>query len=165
MKYLILGHGRHGKDTVAEILREDFGISFQSSSRAACEIFIFQHLQDRGWEYEDLDDCYADRHNCREMWKELITGYNPPNDKSKLCREILEHNDCYVGMRCQLEYEASKSLFDHVLWVDALKRHPTDTTMTIHRDESMIVIDNNSSLLNLKLNLLAVVPHERSDNN
>jgi hypothetical protein len=142
VKYLILGHGRHGKDTVAEILRDVYGISFQSSSRAACEIFIYEELS-RLYDYKDIEECYDDRINHREEWKFLITNYNPPSDKGRLCKQILENNDCYVGMRCQLEYEAVKHLFDVVFWVDALKRLPPDPTMTIARDESMVVIDNN----------------------
>jgi len=163
MKVLILGHGRHGKDTVAEILEHTHGLTFQSSSRAACEIFIYDVLRKR-WPgaYQDIEDCYDDRHNHRELWKELITEYNPPHDKAKLCKAILAKNDCYVGMRCPLEYAASKDLFDVVIWVDALKRHPKDPTMLIERDESMIVIDNNSHLLNLKLNVLDRIPHDEN---
>jgi len=160
MKVLILGHGRHGKDTVAEILEEAYGLTFQSSSRAACEIFIYKELCRSGFDYEDIEECYTDRHNHRELWKEMITRYNPPDHKERLCRQILKRSDCYVGMRCQLEYEASKKLFDLVLWVDALKRHPKDPTMTIERDESMICIDNNGSLGQLKLNILAAMPME-----
>lgn len=163
MKILILGHGRHGKDTVAEILEETHGLTFESSSRAACEIFIFKELCRSGWDYEDIDECYNDRHNHREMWKDMITRYNPIDDKARLCKGILARNDCYVGMRCQLEYEASKDLFDLVLWVDALKRHPKDPTMMITRDDTMTVIDNNQSLAFLKLNVLAAVPLEKND--
>jgi len=160
MKVLILGHGRHGKDTVAEILEHTHGLTFQSSSRAACEIFIFKELCRSGFDYEDIEECYNDRHNHRELWKDMITRYNPPEDKAKLCRGILARNDCYVGMRCQLEYEASRDLFDHVIWVDAMKRHPKDPTMMIQRDESMIVVDNNSTLENLKLTVQDVIPHD-----
>lgn len=31
-KILILGHGQHGKDTAAEFLTQEFGLSFISSS-------------------------------------------------------------------------------------------------------------------------------------
>ena len=157
MKVLILGHGRHGKDTVAEILEHTHGLTFQSSSRAACEIFIFKELCRSGFDYEDIEECYNDRHNHRELWKDMITRYNPPEDKAKLCKAIIAKNDCYVGMRCQMEYEASKDLFDVVIWVDALKRHPEDPTMAIKRDPTMTVIDNNAGIAQLKLNVLAAM--------
>jgi hypothetical protein len=32
VRLMLLGHGRHGKDTVAEILNRKYGLTFQSSS-------------------------------------------------------------------------------------------------------------------------------------
>lgn len=146
-KFLILGHGRHGKDTVAEMMREMYGISYASSSWAAAEIAVYPALRERHG-YRSLDECYADRASHREEWRQLITDYNTP-DKSKLCREILGKNDCYVGMRCPLEYAASKDLFDYVIWVDASMRLPPDPTMGIELDCSMLVVDNNGGLRDL----------------
>jgi len=147
MKLLILGHARHGKDSVAEILRDLHGISFISSSLAACALVVFPVVSER---YETIEECFADRANHRAEWHQLICDYNYPN-KSKLAKEILETNDCYVGMRCVEEYEASKHLFDFVLWVDASKRLPLEpiSSMTIEKDDGMIVIENNTSYRNL----------------
>ena len=39
-RLLILGHCRHGKDTLAEILRDEFGMTFESSSQSAADIFL-----------------------------------------------------------------------------------------------------------------------------
>ena len=44
MNILIIGHARHGKDTVAEFLEEIFGLTFMSSSQAAADIFIYEVL-------------------------------------------------------------------------------------------------------------------------
>lgn len=148
-KILILGHGRHGKDSLAEFLEHYYHITFESSSWGAAEA-IFPWLQDRlDFKYEDVDEAYEDRHNHRELWKELITNYNTP-DKSALCRQILNKSDCYVGMRCQKEYEASKHLFDLVIWVDATQRVGyIDPTMGIEFDDSMFLVDNNGDESNL----------------
>ena len=43
-KLLIVGHGRHGKDTMAEILNEHFKFEFMSSSMSAAKIFIFPRV-------------------------------------------------------------------------------------------------------------------------
>jgi hypothetical protein len=146
MNFLIIGHGRHGKDTVAEIMRDEFGLTFTSSSYAAAEIAVRPHLSRS---YETADECYADRVNCREEWRKLITDYNTP-DKSKLCREILERTDIYVGMRCPDEYAASKHLFDAVIWVDRSQEVDLDPTMNIkYDDREMIKIDNNGLLCQL----------------
>ncbi len=143
MKWIILGHGRHGKDTVAELLQEFIGLTFRSSSRAAAEIAVFPWLS-QVYGYDTVDECYNDRHNHREEWMHLITEYNTP-DKAKLCREILETSDCYVGMRCPLEYAAVRDMFDVRIWVDASQRMPADPTMRIERDSGMIVVDNNGT--------------------
>lgn len=151
MKLLILGHGRHGKDSVAEILRDLFSFSFISSSLAAAEIAVYPQLRDK-YGYKTITECYDDRSNHRMEWKQCITDYNTP-DKSKLCREILEKNDCYVGMRCDEEYEATKHLFDFVIWVDASKRLPPDPSLAIKQDSTMLVLDNNTTERNLIRNV------------
>jgi len=41
LKLLIIGHGRHGKDTVCEILRDKYNLQvFESSSRFCSKRFI-----------------------------------------------------------------------------------------------------------------------------
>ena len=46
-KLLVIGNARHGKDTVCDILREEFGYSFRSSSDFCAEKFIYAELKDR----------------------------------------------------------------------------------------------------------------------
>jgi len=147
VKVLILGHGEHGKDTAGELVTKYTGLRFESSSLAASEIVVFPALREK-YGYSTPQECYEDRRNHREEWRQLITEYNTP-DKGRLCREILERCDGYIGMRCQQEYEATMHLFDHVLWIDSSKRKPQDPTMKIMRDESMHYIDNNYSMLKL----------------
>jgi hypothetical protein len=139
-KILILGHGEHGKDTVADIITELTGLKFESSSHAAAELAVWPSMP----QYTSVERCFDDRRNHREEWKRLITEYNTP-DKSRLCREIIARCDGYVGMRCPLEYKSVKHLFDFVVWVDASKRKPIDPTMGIEREPDMVVIDNNES--------------------
>ena len=47
LKLLIIGHGRHGKDTVSEILHDNYGYSFESSSQFCSKLFIFNDLKDK----------------------------------------------------------------------------------------------------------------------
>ena len=72
---LIVGHARHGKDTVAEYLRELFGYNFESSSQAASRIFLFDALKEK-YGYESPEDCFEDRVNHRAEWHDLIVEYN-----------------------------------------------------------------------------------------
>jgi hypothetical protein len=46
-KLLVIGHGRHGKDTVCEFLRDDYGYSFESSSQFCSKLFIYDNLKDK----------------------------------------------------------------------------------------------------------------------
>lgn len=117
MKLLILGHARHGKDTVAEMLQDLYGITFKSSSMAAAEIFIYDALKDK-YGYNTFEDCYNDRTNRRKEWHDLICDYNK-DDKAMLAKAILKTNDCYVGMRSDAEINECKAqgLFDLIIGV------------------------------------------------
>lgn len=146
MKLLILGHGRHGKDTVAEYLRDHHSVSFRSSSLFLAEAVVRPALVDHGLVYDTLEACYKDRVNHRCLWRDIILAYNA-DDLSRLARAVLEVSDCYVGMRSIEEYRASRRLFDAVMWVDAEARGmPVDPSLTIEFEPDMIMIDNNGSL-------------------
>ena len=145
MKQLILGHGQHGKDTFAALLEKHHGYTFQSSSLFACEKAVLPHM-----DYETVEACYAARHNNRLKWKSLISEYNTP-DKARLCKELLEYSDIYVGMRCNEEYLASRDLFDVIYFVDAFTRRPRDPSMAIKYDPAkMIYVDNCGTLEELE---------------
>lgn len=118
-KLLIMGHARHGKDTVAEILRDDYGYKFNSSSVTALNKSIWPMLKNF---YKDELECFNDRVNNRALWAALIRDYNRV-DKSRLCRDILKESDIYVGMRMLSEFDHCATQFDHVIWVEASDRH------------------------------------------
>ena len=73
-KLLVIGHGRHGKDTVCEYLNEKYGFDFKSSSKFCSERFIFDMLKDQHG-YANEEECYADRHNHRAEWYNAISCY------------------------------------------------------------------------------------------
>lgn len=147
-KILIIGHGRHGKDTLAEILEEQIGLKFTSSSQASADIFIFEELKDK-YGYKTSEECFNDRANHRDEWYQLICSYNE-KDKSRLAKEILKVNDCYVGMRDYEEIEESmkQNLFDIIIWVDASERLPLESRSSFNIDmtDADIVIYNNGDL-------------------
>lgn len=146
-RLLILGPGRHGKDTVAEILRDEHGFSFISSSYYLAEKVVQPELDRRGITYPDLKACYDDRGNHRELWRDIIAEFNA-EDPARLAKMILAECDCYVGMRTPREYFGSRHLFDAVVWVDAASRvDAVDPTMQIEFDPAtMHLIDNNGDL-------------------
>ena len=151
-KLLILGSARHGKDTFAELLRDNFGLRFKSSSQAAADIFIFNELKGK-YGYTTPEQCFEDRVNHRGEWHDMICEYNK-EDRAKLAKGILEHADCYVGMRDRLEIEESmrQGLFDLIVWVDASKRLPLESSDSFNIDISCadVIIENNTTFEEFK---------------
>lgn len=149
MKILILGHARHGKDTLAEILRERRGLTFLSSSQAAAQIFLFDKLKDK-YGYTTYEECFADRVNHREEWYQEICDYNKDN-RARLAEDILSLADCYAGMRDLEEFEESvrRNLFDLIVWVHASPRVPLEPSSSfnipITHPAINAVIDNNGT--------------------
>lgn len=147
IKLLIISGQRSGKDTLAEILRDNFGISFRSSSQACADIFIYDLLKDK-YGYKTPEECFNDRVNHRPEWYQMICDYNK-DDKAKLAKEILKYNNTYVGMRDHDEIKECRKqgLFDLIIWVDASKRVPEEdsTSFNITKADADIIIENNGT--------------------
>lgn len=147
-KLLIIGHGRHGKDTVAEMIRDLMGLAFTSSSMFVAEEMIWNAWgKDR---YESFEAMYDDRANNRKTWADLISAYNTP-DKTKTAATMLSRGfDLYVGMRKFDELTAcvETKLFDFIIWVDACKRLPKEdkSSMDLVPAHADLFIDNNGTL-------------------
>jgi len=147
-RLLIIGNGRHGKDTMAEILERDYGMTFKSSSMAASEIFIYNELKDT-YNYNNAEECFNDRSNHRAEWYNMICDYNK-NDKARLAKNILSTSDCYVGMRDLDEIDEcmKQGIFDLIIWVDASDRLPDEgrDSFNVPKSRADIVIYNNDNL-------------------
>lgn len=146
-KLLIIAPARWGKDTMGEILRDNIGLKFMSSSQAAADIFIYKELKDK-YGYKTPEECFEDRMNHRPEWYNLICEYNK-DDRTRLAQEILKLNDCYIGMRDRDEIRAciDNGVFDLIVWVDASKRLPMEDSSSFNIDKSCadIIIDNNGT--------------------
>jgi hypothetical protein len=159
-KLLIVGHGRHGKDTVAEILRDHYGFTFMSSS-LFCAEFVKDAMQDIGVDYPTVEDCYEDRANHRAFWFDTISNYNTP-DMTRTAEGMFKRkNDLYVGMRKREEYKAcvAARLFDRVVWVDRSEHLPPEgkESMELQESDSDVTIDNNGTLEQLLVNVGAFI--------
>ena len=155
-KMLILGHMRHGKDSLAEIMNEEYGLTFKSSSQAAADIFLYDTLKDK-YGYTTPEECFEDRVNHRAEWKQLICDYNK-DDRAKLAKGILEQSDCYVGMRDREEINECmrQGLFDIIIWVDASERLPLEDPSSFDIDKTCadIIIENNRTFEEFKEKVL-----------
>ena len=144
-RLMVMGHARHGKDTVCEILRDEYGFTFASSSQAALNHVIWPIMQSY---YSSKAECFNDRQNWRALWFELIKRFNH-DDPTALAREIYFSSEIYCGIRSRQEFDAiSKAkLFDYSVWVDARDRVPSECKSSIQVDESLadLLINNNGT--------------------
>jgi hypothetical protein len=164
-KVILLGHARHGKDTVAELLRDVHGFAFQSSSMFCAERVLMPYFAAHGVPYASVEECYEDRVNHRSTWFERIEDYNR-DDPSRLCRELFETNDVYVGMRSAYEFAEARKHADFVVWVDAMQRKDPEPRSSFNIDfdpETMILLDNNGPEVDLVNNVHALVDHLREE--
>jgi hypothetical protein len=148
---LIIGHGRHGKDTVCEILRDRYGFQFQSSSEFCAQKFIYDRLRHK-YDYISFEQCYQDRHNHRSEWYDMIHAYCA-DDYARLGRDIFAENDIYCGLRNKSEFHAMRNtrVFDYCIWVDRSDHLPLEDRSSMNLEIWMAdyVIDNNGTLEDL----------------
>lgn len=151
LKLIIIGYGRHGKDTVCEILEKQYEYSFKSSSEFCAEHVVYPILKNT-YGYESYKECYEDRHNHRVEWFNIISDYNK-EDLARLGRYILAEYSIYCGLRRRDELDALKqqNICDFVIWVDASQRLPIEdsSSCTVGPDQADYIIDNNYDLNHL----------------
>ncbi len=160
-KLLVIGHGRHGKDTVCEILRDEYGYTFESSSKFCSKLFIYDQLKDK-YGYANEEQCYADRHNHRAEWYNAICDYNVP-DAATLGREMFTAYDIYCGLRNKREFFAMQNtgVFDYCIWVDRSNHLPSESkdSMSLEQWMADYTIDNNGTLDDLWFNIRQLMTH------
>jgi hypothetical protein len=147
MKLLIIGYGRHGKDSAGEILARDYGMRSVSSSEFAAQKAVFPVVADL---YADWRACFEDRANHRELWFHAIAAYNL-RPGPMLAEQILEGHDIYTGMRRRAEFKRSCRLFDAVIWVDRSDHLPPEPaeSMELTAEDAAFVVNNNGALADL----------------
>jgi len=160
-RLLIIGHGRHGKDTAAEALARAQGFLFVSSSEFAATHAVFPLVSDL---YPDPAAAYADRANHRELWFHAIAAYNL-RPGPMLAEQILVDHDIYVGMRSRAEFERSRDQFDLVVWVDRSKVLPSEPggSNELTADDADVILDNNGDLAHLEVEVRALLDRLEED--
>lgn len=146
-KLNINGYARHGKDTVAEMLRDYHGYRLVPASERFADILMTK--LPLGW-YETTNECFKDRLNHRRGWFNAIRDYCK-NDPARFVKLTLEGGDIYVGHRARSEFEHSKELFDLTVWVDSTGRGLVkEETCELLPEDHDYIIYNNGDLHDLK---------------
>lgn len=147
LKLMVIGHGRHGKDTVKNLMANCLNITGCDSSWFVCEEAVFPLLKDK-YGYATPEECYNDRHNHRSEWFDAICAFNA-DDKAALAKRLFAKHDIYCGLRNAEEFKAAKNahLFHLAIWVDASDRLPPEdeSSCTVTKAMADIVIDNNGT--------------------
>lgn len=148
-KIIVLGHARHGKDTVCEILRTKYNFSFPLNGGTSWFVAetVIMPLLSKKYGYKTVEECFNDRINHRAEWFEIIHDFNK-DDVTKLCRLVLSRFDIYCGLRSKEELEQLKKEENVItVWVDRSKhvRRELAESMTIDMSMADYVIDNNGS--------------------
>lgn len=144
LRILIIGHGGHGKDTVAKLISDATGNSWCSSSRFAASKILFPLVSNQ---YPDWQAAYADRRNHRLLWFHAIQEQNNRPGPSLIEQMLREHKIC-VGVRSRDEFLDAKQLFDLVIWVDRSDYVPPEgeDSMELNSSDADIIVDNNVNL-------------------
>ncbi len=161
---LVLGHARHGKDTVADFLLKLTESSYASSSEVAIQLLEEQiverlRLTDNELYYQFkeffvtsglprwraiMDFRY--QKGMREILFDAIREFTK-DDPSRLAVEVFASGSAiYVGMRSKVEFEASRGLFDYVLGVIRPFMAAEPTMQIDVQRESDCVLLNDSDL-------------------
>lgn len=147
-KLMIIGHARHGKDTVCSILNLLYDLRFESSSHFVAEKAVKPYLARMGIVYDNFDQMYRERIHHRKEWHDAIAEYNR-EDPAKLGMELFAQYDIYCGIRSRIELEhlRLRNAFDQVWWIDAgLRMEPEpESSMKLNEADADLIINNNGS--------------------
>lgn len=145
MKILIIGHAQHGKDEIADALTERFNLKRMNLSLFAVRLFILQAYNGK---YLTCEECYEDRHGNRAFWKECFNEYCK-EDKGRFVKQALQVSDTYAGIRARDQFEATRHLFDKVIWVHRPK-FPLEPELELTWHDSDLVVINAGTKEDLK---------------
>lgn len=164
-KLVILGHARHGKDTVAKFFANYCYTHISSSLFAGERIVWAEHkriCEEQGHDYTPFEEFYELRKlpQNRKFWYDTIAAYNN-GCWSRLGGEIFTEYDIYSGLRNKRELFALKArkLYALSFWVDASDRIPSEdkSSCTVEPWMADVMIDNNGTLDDLENTLQAIL--------
>lgn len=140
----ISGHGRAGKDSLAEWMKNHTVLLYTKSTSAYLKTEMFHHMRVLGHEYKDEEECYSDRANHRNIWAEYIDLFNK-NDPARLYKRCLAEQQILTGVRRHHEFAAVQALgvVDLYIWVDR-PGNPVDVTQGYGPEMCDIILLNDT---------------------
>lgn len=135
---LIVGHGEHGKDTLADAIEQKYGYKFRGSSQVAAAEIIYPMMSNF---YDSPEDAFNNRRENRELWAACIRDYNR-HDPAKLSKLVCEGGHGYTGLRDIREVKecVKQGVFTHIIWVVRDDIPENDPTLTFTYDDLKAMI-------------------------
>ena len=146
MKIALSGPGRCGKDVAAEWLGAHTSLRYRAGTSLLAAPMVYEYFAQTGTLYRDVQACWLDRHNWRELWASIIADYNR-HDPAKLYRDCLADQDILTGVRWRREMMAvnAAGLVDLWIWIDRPDA-PHDKTMEFKASECDLIVPNHGDL-------------------
>lgn len=137
MKIAIIGHGRAGKDEVAEWLQRNTPLTYAGSISWHCKEEVARRLN------QSVQYAWEHRAEHRTEWRDIINDLRR-HDPGCIINRMLRTQDIIAGIRPRVEFEAVRDRFSAVIWV--ARDVPEDPTLELTIDDATHVINNNESL-------------------
>lgn len=154
-RFMVVGHGRAGKDETAIYLAKTLGLRYEGSTSLSIKPIITSGMYDNNrTELQEL--CYSTRHDNRKYWYDFANMLRQI-DPLLLIKLTLSYSDILVGTRSFQELENGVQLFrpTDILWLD--RNVPADPTLEFRSSDlskykymsNIWNVDNNGSISEL----------------
>ena len=163
-KILILGHARHGKDTVARMLADELCWDYLPTSVYILDSLVYGKVQ-KAKGYDSVAEAYKNRDEDRVLWKLIIDTYTK-GEPTKLIKDVLKRSDVYIGLRnsIQLKEAIKENLFDIIIGVFSPKLPLEETNEIDVFDHSDFIIYNNGTYEELSQKVIRAAKFIKNNN-
>lgn len=145
---LIVGHGRSGKDTAADLLHGKGRLLNAGSLSWHALPFMAKELgitPQKAWD---------ERHAKRQFWKDHLDTLRA-HDTLFLVKLALKHGNIVTGLRAREEMDAAQAsgLFSSIVWIER-PGTPVDPTVCFGPQDSTDILHNTGTLEDFEAKLL-----------
>jgi len=149
MNFLVQGNSESGKSTAAEMLAKMIG----SPPPRNCSDFIIRDFATTN----GLDPQEVLAHKDEYRQQLFMFGKSKQDvDPAYPVSEAFKHTKVVTGIRRKENLDGAKHLIDKIIWIDRKTAKPNQTDQ-LGPEYADIIIDNNGSLKDLEINLIAAV--------